>query len=406
MKKKTGLLFEVLLFGLVVFGFAVFGLIGVREAWAQSSEAVCAVYFTGVGCSHCAKSDPVVLETLLEENPSLVIIEYEIYQHKENAPLLYEYNESYDSGLGIPLLIFGKDDWLIGDRPIINNADEIIRRKKSNSCPLADGSAIAFEDLDATSLPGQPKVLTEVKGEVAGARKEKTVKDLTLAKILSLAAVDAVNPCALAVLVLMLVAILTYNPRKKSRVLLAGLSFSLSVFIMYLFYGLVIIKFFQLVQALTSIRFWLYKILGLVAVVLGVLNMKDFFAYKPGGLGTEMPMKLRPKMKKIISGITSPKGAFGVGAFVTVFLLPCTIGPYVICGGILSSLDLVKTLPWLLIYNFIFVLPMIVVTAACYVGFTTVENVSSWRDKNIRYLHLVAGLIILGLGLAMFFGLV
>jgi len=396
MKKKAGLLFAVLLFGFM----------GARGVLAQSSETVCAVYFTGVGCSHCAKADPVVLETLLEQNPNLVIIEYEIYQHKENAPLLYEYNESHGSGLGVPLLIFGKDDYLIGDRPIINNADEIIKRKENNLCPLVDGSAIAFEDLNIASLPGQPKILTEVRGRVAGAQKEEPVKDLTLAKVLSLAAVDAVNPCALAVLVLMLVAILTYNPRKKSRVLLAGLSFSLSVFIMYLFYGLVIIKLFQLVQALTSIRFWLYKILGLVAVVLGVLNMKDFFAYKPGGLGTEMPMKLRPKMKKIISGITSPKGAFGVGAFVTVFLLPCTIGPYVICGGILSSLDLVKTLPWLLIYNFIFVLPMIVVTVACYVGFATIENVSSWRDKNIRYLHLVAGLIILSLGSAMLFGLV
>ncbi|GAG48195.1 unnamed protein product, partial [marine sediment metagenome] len=46
--------------------------------------------------------------------------------------------------------------------------------------------------------------------------------ELTLLQITSLAAIDAVNPCALAVLTLMLIAILTYNPKKKINILLAG----------------------------------------------------------------------------------------------------------------------------------------------------------------------------------------
>jgi len=145
-------------------------------------------------------------------------------------------------------------------------------------------------------------------------------------------------------------------------------------------------------------------ILGAGAIVLGILNIKDFFRYKPGGLGTEMPMGLRPKVKKIISGITSPRGAFLVGAFVTVFLLPCTIGPYIIAGGILSALELIKTIPWLLIYNIIFVSPMVAITVIVYVGIANIENVSEWKDKNIRYLHLIAGAIILCLGIAMVFG--
>lgn len=225
--------------------------------------------------------------------------------------------------------------------------------------------------------------------------------ELTIAKIISLAAVDAINPCALAVLSLMLIAIITYNPKKKRNVLLAGFAFTISVFVMYLFYGLVIIKFFQVVQTLTSIRLILYKVLGIFAILLGILNIKDFIKYKPGGLLTEMPMKLRPKAKKIISGITSPKGAFVIGLFVTVFLLPCTIGPYVIAGGILSVLELLATLPWLLLYNLIFVSPMIAITLIVYAGFAKVENVSEWKEKNIRYLHLIAGSIMFGLGVIM-----
>lgn len=230
------------------------------------------------------------------------------------------------------------------------------------------------------------------------------IEELSMTKIIGLAAVDAVNPCALAVLTLMLIAILTYNPKDKRNVLLAGLAFTASVYLLYLVYGLIIIRFFQVVQALTSIRLWLYQILGLAAVVLGLLNIKDFLWYKEGGLMTEMPMSMRPKLKKIISGVTSPRGAFVVGAFVTIFLLPCTIGPYVIAGGILSSLELLKTVPWLLVYNAIFVAPMLVITVLVYAGIARVEDVSGWKDRNIRYLHLTAGLIMFALGIAMVMG--
>ncbi|MCD6367825.1 MAG: hypothetical protein J7L45_01940, partial [Candidatus Aenigmarchaeota archaeon] len=219
------------------------------------------------------------------------------------------------------------------------------------------------------------------------------MEGLTIAKIISLAMVDSINPCALAVLTLMLIAILTYNPKDKRNVLLAGIYFIASVFIMYLFYGLVIINFFKVVQALTSMRLALYRALGFVAILLGLLNIKDFVRYKPGGFLTEMPMSLRPKVKKIISGITSPRGAFIVGLFVTLFLLPCTIGPYIIAGGILSVLSIMKTLPWLMLYNLIFVLPMVAIVVVVYAGISRVEDVSGWKDKNIRYLHLASGLI-------------
>lgn len=475
-------------------------------------DYVCAVYFTGVGCPHCARTDPIILKELLEDYPNLVVVEYEIYQQQQNAPLLYSYNEVYDSGLGIPLIVFNKDKKRHGDLPILKDITKILGSLDSNPCPLINGSPVSFNELDLDSLPGNPNIwfrdgilikegrgdssllkevlqtenlshsLQDVEFKIIDAKPvhlsgemvnfDNAVKlggwifqwngecltqpecpekcpssgdwsecvnstqsrinyrcsketgyewveynetrecnggftqELTLAKILGLAAVDAVNPCALAVLALMLIAIMSYNPDKRSKVLLAGLAFTLSVFVMYIIYGLVIIKFFQLVQVLTGIRLWLYKILGLAAIILGLLNIRDFVKYKPGGLGTEMPIMLRPKVKKIISRVTSPKGAFIVGLFVTLFLLPCTIGPYVIAGGILSALELLKTLPWLLVYNVIFVLPMIIISFVVYIGLTTVENVSGWKDRNIRWLHLVAGVIMFLLGVAMILGLV
>ena len=231
-------------------------------------------------------------------------------------------------------------------------------------------------------------------------------EELTLAKIISLGIVDSVNPCTLAILTLVLIAIITYNPKKRRDILLTGFAFTLSIYIIYFIYGLIIVKFFQIVQALTALKLILYKILGTLAIILGFLEVKDFVRYKPGGLATEMPLSWRPKVKALISGITSPRGAFGIGAFCAVFLLPCTIGPYIIAGGILSILKILESIPWLLLYDAIFVIPMIAITLAVWVGATTVERVSGWREKNIRYLHLIAGLIMLGIGIGMLLGLI
>ena len=229
---------------------------------------------------------------------------------------------------------------------------------------------------------------------------------LTLGKITALAAADAVNPCALAVLTLILIAILTHNPENKKKVLLAGLAFSLSVFILYLIYGLVIIQFFKSFSLfIDSFKIYLIKGLAVLAVLLGMLNIKDFIKYRPGSFATEMPLFLRPKLKNMISKVASPKGAFLMGIFVTLFLLPCTIGPYIIASGILSYLDIIKTLPWLLYYNLIFILPMIAITLIVYFGYSTIERVSGWKEVHIRSLHLISGLLLIGIGILMFFGI-
>lgn len=225
--------------------------------------------------------------------------------------------------------------------------------------------------------------------------------------IISLAAVDAINPCALAVIAMVLMALLLQDPTKKKRVLLGGLAFTLAVFILYFLYGLIMVQFFShLIPESGMFSNYVFKGFGVLAIALGLLNIKDFLKYKPGGIGTEMPMKMRPKVKSIIKKITSPKGAFVIGLLVTLFLLPCTIGPYIIASGKLSVLKFLQTIPWLLIYNLIFILPMIIITLIIYFSVTTVEKVSGWKEKNIQYLHLVEGIILILLGIVMFSGLV
>ena len=229
---------------------------------------------------------------------------------------------------------------------------------------------------------------------------------ISIGKVVALAIADAVNPCEFAVLTMILISIIAYNPNKRRDVIWGGLAFGSAVFIMYMIYGVFIIKSFQMMGTITAVRPFLYKGLGGLALILGSLQIKDFFSYEEGQLTTEMPMSWRPKLKRLIGKVTSPLGAFGIGLFVTVFLLPCTIGPYIILGGMLSVMDIIKTLPMLVLYNLIFVAPIFIITGIVYLGFSQVEDVQDWKDKNIRILHLIAGLIIFGIGVAMLAGLV
>lgn len=228
---------------------------------------------------------------------------------------------------------------------------------------------------------------------------------LNFTRITTLALADAVNPCVLAILTIVLITILMQNPEKRKRVLFAGIAFTGAVYLGYLVYGFVIIQIFKtFVDKISGFSYFLYKSLAVFAMLLGALNIKDYFMYKPGGIATEMPISIRPYVKQLIKKMTSPTGAFFIGIFVTIFLLPCTIGPYIIASGLLSKIDVLKALPWLLYYNFIFVIPMLIITSLVYVGFTTVEDVSGWKERNIRRLHLIAGVLLFLVGLSLLAG--
>ncbi len=227
---------------------------------------------------------------------------------------------------------------------------------------------------------------------------------VNLVEIVSLALVDAINPCALAVMTIVLMNLLLEDKVKKTKVLKGGLAFTFAVFILYLIYGMLLTFIFKPATG-GEFAAIVFKVFGGFAILLGVFNVKDFFYYRPGGFATEMPLFMRPKMKAWVKKIRTPKGAFVIGLVVTLFLLPCTIGPYVIASARLSILSTSTVVWWLLVYNLIFIIPMIGVTLAIFLGVTTVEKVGGWKEKNIKYLHLVEGTILTVLGILMVTGI-
>jgi len=102
----------------------------------------------------------------------------------------------------------------------------------------------------------------------------------SITKLTVLALADSVNPCAIAVLTMVLVSILIQNPKSKRKVLYAGLGFILAIYIGYLFYGIVISQFFKLfAEFLRENSTYIYKALAGLAMLIGALNIKDFFFY-------------------------------------------------------------------------------------------------------------------------------
>jgi len=216
---------------------------------------------------------------------------------------------------------------------------------------------------------------------------------ITASAVTGAAFVDSINPCAIAVLLILLSALISVDNKKK--ILSFGLSFVFALFITYFLLGIGIIGAINI----SGLASFFHQIIGILAILIGLANIKDFICYGGMGFVMEIPRGWRPKIKKILGSVTSPVGAFLAGMVVTLFELPCTGGPYFFVLGLLShNFGWFQIIPILLYYNFIFILPLLVLTPLIYFGFAKAEKINAWKDRNLRILHLIAGLIMIILG--------
>ncbi len=235
---------------------------------------------------------------------------------------------------------------------------------------------------------------------------------LTIVEITGLALVDSINPCAFAVLIFLLSTMFMYNPTKRHLLLLGGTSFALGIFAFYLIVGVALVLGIRSVLAVTGLQnVEIYGAFGIFSIALGLFNLKDYISYGSLGFIMEVPRRWRPKMlgtmdKVLLGKIASVPGAFVAGVLVTAFLLPCITGPYFVAGSLLKDLPVGTAVLWLVYYNFLFVLPMLIITALVYFSFTTVDKASEFRERNVKKLHLVAGLLLILVGAIMLSSLI
>jgi cytochrome c biogenesis protein CcdA len=347
--------------------------------FAQDSQ-VCAYFFYGDGCPHCARVEPSIVQ-MEQKYPSLELHKFEIYNNKSNAQLLNSFFEGYNISQkerGVPI-IFISNFYMAGDKPIIDNFESKIQAliETGSECPspeIVGVSGVSGEEALSGLALNLPKLFVTATGA---------------------ALVDAINPCAIAVLLILLTALLAAG--EKTRALKAGVAFILSIYIVYFLFGLGLFHALQI----SGISNWFYQILGFLAIVIGVLNIKDYFWYGGGGFIMEIPRSWRPALKRLLQSVTSPVGAFVMGFVVCLFELPCTGGPYLFMTGLLAQqVTQAIAIPILLYYNVLFVLPLVAIVILLYFGMSKVEEMEKWKTENIRLLHLIGGLIMVALGVA------
>lgn len=354
-----------------VFFFALIMQIGLFAGIAKATDGSKIYFFYGNGCPHCSLVEQYFeKEKIFETYP---VEKKEIYFNRANALLFNNLLANLnipETERGVPTVVLG-DKIISGDRPII----ESFRR-------------VADEYLGDSKQPEDLKV------EQSNPSTIENKSGLTLAAIITGSLVDAINPCEFAVLIILLSTIMVSGSPKKA--LLTGLAFSASIFISYFLMGIGLYE----ALSLGAISAWFMQILGWIAILLGLFNLKDYFWYGKGFL-MEVPLRWRPRMKQLIHSVTSPVGAFFIGFIISLFLLPCTSGPYIVILGLLAknSLD-TKAILYLLLYNVIFVSPMVLITLAIYRGFDP-EKAEELRLKRLQTLHLITGLVMLIMGIAL-----
>ena len=100
---------------------------------------------------------------------------------------------------------------------------------------------------------------------------------LTLGIIVGAALADSINPCVFGVLIF-LIAFMTKVFKTRNRMLLGGLFYTAVVYLTYLVLGLGVIKLTVGLGVSTGV----YWVAAIIAILAGLFELKDFFAYGKG----------------------------------------------------------------------------------------------------------------------------
>ncbi len=209
--------------------------------------------------------------------------------------------------------------------------------------------------------------------------------------VVTTAVIDSINPCAIGVLLLLLSTLLVMR-QTKQKMFLFGLTYIGAVFVTYILAGLGLMTFLSQIPLVVAA--YISISVASVLTLAGLVEIKDFLWYGKG-----FSLSIAPSMAKKINEyamkITFP-GLLFLGAFVAAVELPCTGGPYLAIILLLSQHFDLTALGLLVFYNFIFVLPLIVILTIFLIG-TRITSIKIWKQKYRAYMRLFTGLLLIGL---------
>src|SRR3972149_4723299 len=384
MQKISSLLFLLLIILLLTTAYAEI---------PDSDNRVKIYFFWGQGCPHCEK-EKLFLEKLVQKYPQLEIESYEVWLNSENARFFALMSKAYGiKAMSVPTTFIGDFEPIVGYR-----TDKVTGRKIEEKIKYC----IEHGCMDPIRVLERP------------AKKEKTyeeqVKTITLPLLgeidpskmalpvltIILAGLDSFNPCAFFVL-FMLLSILVYARSRKRMFLIGGIFVFFSGFIYFLFMSAWLNIFLHTgkVKIITILA-------GLIALIIAVTNIKDFFLFEKG-FSLVIPEKAKPKlferMRNLLKATSLPSmiiGAIFLAIAANTYELLCTVGfPMVFTRVLtLNSLPPFKNYLYLIFYNVIYVIPLSVVVLVFSITLGS-KKLTEWQGQVLK---LISGLMMLGMG--------
>jgi len=346
----------------------------------KCDDEIYALYFYKTDCPHCEKVKPLIEELELKYNLNLTKI-----NAGEDPTLCIHcaacYNISEDD-VRVPMVIISNYA-LVSDKEIEDKFEGIIKTCR------AEGCACVTVPGDDVHVPEPP-----------------TLGALLIAMIIGAAIADALNVCALGILIFLIASVLSKTRRDHKGALKVGLSFIAGIYLMYFLTGVGMFHVLKEFIVGTGTVGLFKKIIGFFALIIGVLNLKDYLSYGSLGFTMEVPKSWDNRVTKIIGGVTSVRGAFAAGIVISFFLAPCVITIYASIVGMMSTMNI----PFLLavvilaLYNLAFVLPMLIVVFMVYFGVKRTGGMEMWRQRNKRRMHLLTGIVMVILGIVLIIG--
>ncbi|MDO9550642.1 MAG: cytochrome c biogenesis protein [Methanoregula sp.] len=343
----------------------------------SSMQGMVTVYFFyGDECPHCHNVMPF-MESLKEKYPDVDIQILETYHNRTNQVLSVSLNQKLGAGNpGVPEAIIG-NVVLVGERDIPANLEAaIIGELKKKTVSDGQVSQKVIPEKDSSFSPEFPQ--------------------LSLVLVIVAAIVDSANPCGLSVLVFLLVPMAAAGSRK--RILLVGSAYIAATFLFHLFVGIGLFSVFSF----SGLSRMFALIGGSVALILGIITIADVLRNR------ETFILSIPESKKGMLGnyirIASLPAAFILGILAGVLGFSCTGGIYISILALLGQEMTVMTgLPWLVLYNFIYVLPLILITFLVAYGISP-GQADSMREKYKRTIRMVIGVVLVSLGAIILLG--
>ena len=364
------------------------------DAWvtsgADGQPEIQLYLFWSLTCPHCTAAHPHVV-AMTEERSWLKLHELEVSRNVDNARKfeIVVTQRGAQEQAGVPAFLFCGELHFGWDSP---ESMGTLLKERLDAC-------------HARVLAGQPAVAgvttssSRIELPFFGSVEAESLSLPALTVVL--AGLDAFNPCAFFVL-LFLLSMMAHQKNRRRMLLIGGVFVAISG-LMYFAFMAAWLNVFQLFGHLA----WVTLAAGALAVVVGLVNVKDFFCFEKG-ISLSIPESKKPDIFRRARAILAAEhlpAVLAATAFLAIaanfYELLCTAGFPMVYTRLLTLADLpaVGRYVYLAAYNLIYVLPL----AAIVVVFARTLGARKLTEREGRLLKLMSGLMMLQLGALLLF---